>query len=282
MIYVKQEEDVIPGKVLAVAKRAQEQLEKLPIEERASFIKKKGHVWRGFSKYLKKMSYGKCWYSESNDPQAFFDVDHFRPKLEAKRTETVVDAHGYEWLAFDWHNFRLSSQRANRLSTDEDTDEVVGKGSWFPLIEGSPKACWEDRCVKDEKPMLLDPVDKDDVRLIDVRSDGYIVPSQICLGTSEKRVDKTIELYGLNLPGIREARMQVIRNVTELHETLFEMIEAVQGQPDGVADKQPIQRIIKLLRKSTLPESPFSRTARAQLARLPSGAEFIVTPEAYV
>lgn len=281
MIYVKQDENLIPEKVLAVAKRAQDELEALPLGERASYIKKKSHVWRGFSKYISKMSYGKCWYSESSDPQSFFDVDHFRPKLEAKRTEALVDEHGYEWLAFDWNNFRLSSQRSNRHSTDEETEEVVGKGSWFPLMDGSPKACWDDRCVSDERPMLLDPINKDDVRLIDVANNGYIVPSKVCIGTSKNRVKRTIELYGLNLPGVREARLQVIRNVTELYEALMEMILAVDGENDQVADKMPVARHIQLLNKATLPETPFSRAARAQLARLPSGAEFIVTPEAY-
>ena len=35
------------------------------------------------------MSYGKCWYSEAPDPQSFLDVDHYRPKLEAKRSNEV-------------------------------------------------------------------------------------------------------------------------------------------------------------------------------------------------
>src|SRR4029434_1678748 len=43
------------------------------------------------------MSYGKCWYSESLDPQSFFDVDHYRPKLEARRSNDVTYP-GYEWL----------------------------------------------------------------------------------------------------------------------------------------------------------------------------------------
>ncbi len=77
------------------------------------------------------MSYGKCWYSEAKDAGANFDVDHFRPKAEAKRAENLVDVEGYAWLAFDWKNFRLSAQNCNRLNTDE-SGNTVGKGSWFP------------------------------------------------------------------------------------------------------------------------------------------------------
>ena len=137
MIYVRRDPTLIPEKVLKVAERAQRQLEALPPDERSVFIKKKSHIWRAFARYLAKMSYGKCWYSESNDPQSFFDVDHFRPKAEATRGDGSKDD-GYPWLAFSWENFRYSAQRSNRLSTDEDTEVVVGKGSWFPLMDGSP------------------------------------------------------------------------------------------------------------------------------------------------
>lgn len=102
------------------------------------------------------MSYGKCWYSEAKDAGANFDVDHFRPKAEAKRTEDLVDADGYAWLAFDWENFRLSAQNCNRLNTDE-SGNTVGKGSWFPLLDGSPKACWDNRCINDEKSHFARP-----------------------------------------------------------------------------------------------------------------------------
>jgi hypothetical protein len=75
------------------------ELEALPEAQRCDFIKKKSHIWRAFARYLARMSYGKCWYSETRDPQSFFDVDHFRPKAEAIRSETVKDD-GYPWLHF--------------------------------------------------------------------------------------------------------------------------------------------------------------------------------------
>ena len=146
MIYVRRDPALIPEEIMKAAEDAQATLEGLPLAERAAFIKKNVKIWRSFKKHLAKMSYGKCWYSESNDPQSFFDVDHFRPKSEAKRSEAEKDD-GYPWLAFSWENFRYSAGRSNRLSTDEDLDETVGKGSWFPLNAGSPIAHWDDRCT---------------------------------------------------------------------------------------------------------------------------------------
>ena len=207
MIYVRRDSSLIPEKLLKVAERAQQKLEALPADERPAFIKKKSHVWRAFARYLSKMSYGKCWYSESLDPQSFFDVDHYRPKLEARRSDDVTDP-GYEWLAFSWENFRLSAQRSNRVSKNEETDENEGKGNWFPLLETSPKACWENRCEDTEQPVLLDPVKKADVRLIDVQDDGRMGPSRICIGSARLRVERSIELYGLNLPAPQGSETQ--------------------------------------------------------------------------
>lgn len=278
MIYVKRDVSLIPQKVLQVAERAQAKLETLPVEERTDFIKKKSHIWRKFSRYLSKMSHGKCWYSESSDTQSFFDVDHFRPKLEAKISETYTDAEGYQWLAFDWENFRLASQRSNRQSKDEDTKETVGKGSWFPLLEGSPKANWNDRCVEEEKPTLLDPINVNDVNLLDIADDGRVVPSPTCLGTRVHRVSKSVELYGLNLPRLKEARLAVIREVTKLHDIIMRTADGLKDA-GAVADSVPLEEQIDLLKSKTRPESPFSKAARAQLSRLPYGAHFIAKPE---
>lgn len=286
MIYVKQDAALIPDKVLKVAEKAQRELEALPADERPAFIKKKSHIWRGFSKYLSKMSYGKCWYSESDDPQSFFDVDHFRPKLETKLSEDLIDEDGYQWLAFDWGNFRLSSQRSNRLSTDEETDETVGKGSWFPLMPDSPKACWDDRCTKDESPMLLDPINKNDVGLIMVGNDGRLVPSPLCIGSDRKRVERSIVLYGLNLPKLVTARKRIIRNTNDAFETFQELLVAAdnaEGQPEEIVnpilDKLPLQAQIDRLKDMTRAHSPFARTARDVIGTFPYSQLFLLPEE---
>lgn len=274
MIYIKRDPQLIPEKVLAVAQRAQQALEAMPGAQRPDYIKKKSHIWRGFSKYLSKMSYGKCWYSESHDPQAFFDVDHFRPKLEAKRSEDLVDHEGYQWLAFDWDNFRLSAQRSNRLSKDEDNEETVGKGSWFPLLDGSPHACWDNRCIAEEHPILLDPVKAGDLNNVDIAQDGRFVPVPFCVGVEAERVKKSAEIYGLNLPKIKEARQKIIREVTSIHENIMNTAAALGGLGAAAPDS-PILGQIDLLKSKTRADAPFSKAARAQLSRLAYGDAFI-------
>ena len=101
-------------------------------------MKKKSAIWRAFARYLAKMSYGKCWYSESLEPQSFLDVDHFRPKLEAIRSTNEKDD-GYRWLAFEWENFRLSASRSNRTNTNEDTGGGRRQEQLVPTCRREPE-----------------------------------------------------------------------------------------------------------------------------------------------
>lgn len=263
---------LIPQKVLNVAARAQAELEAKPEAERKAFIEKKGHVWRAFGRHLAKMSYGKCWYSESNDPQSFFDVDHFRPKKAAKRADATEDD-GYPWLAFSVENFRYSAGRSNRLSTDEATEETVGKGSWFPLLDGSPCASWDDRCLNTEMPVLLDPTVRSDVALIDINADdGRSVASITCLGDVKRlRASKSIELYGLNLGNLITARKRVMRDVENHYKNLMDIVNAAN-------DMAAVDRLLSQMREATASSAPYARAARAKMLAMGAGA-FCAQPE---
>lgn len=274
MIYVKRDPALIPEKVLRVAERAQQALAATAPEDRGAFIEKKAHVWRAFGRYLAKMSYGKCWYSESNDPQSFFDVDHFRPKKAAKRADGVEDD-GYPWLAFSWENFCYSAGRSNRLNTDEATEVVVGKGSWFPLLPGSVRADWSNRCEDDETPVLLDPTERADVDLIEINSeDGRACPSVTCVGpVKQERAKRSIEIYGLNLGNLITARKRVMRDVQDDYQNLMDICSAGN-------DMAAVNRLRAKLRRATLQSAPYSRAARAQMhSLLPYGPQFCAQPE---
>jgi hypothetical protein len=277
VIYVNRYAGLIPQEVLDAAVEAQRQLKALPADQRAAFIKRKSSIWRAFKAYLSEMSYGKCWYSECPEVQSFLDVDHYRPKLEAKRSESECDP-GYDWLAFSWENFRLAAQRSNRRSTNEETEATEGKGSWFPLLDGSPRASWGHRCECDELPMLLDPTVPRDVDLIDVNAEGRMVPSMTCVGSGRRRVERSIELYGLNLPKLTDARKRAMRDLIELHTTLMDNIAAGTDYPSA-ADALPISRLVSQIRRMTLPCSAYSKAARAQLRLLPGGASLCAQPE---
>jgi hypothetical protein len=274
LIYVKRDPNLIPEKILRVAERAQARLETIPSQtDRAGFIEKNGHIWRSFGRYLQKMSYGKCWYSESHDPQSFFDVDHFRPKKKALRDDGTA-GDGYPWLAFSWENFRLSAGRCNRQNKDEETDETVGKGAWFPLLPGSPVATWENRCIETERPVLLDPTVRTDVDLLGVNPEsGRMEPSMLCVGSLKRaRVDRSIELFGLNLPRVTDARRAVMRRIESDYRSLIEALEEA-------TDRACIERHREELLIATRSNSAYALAARSKLLALPNGGYFIARPE---
>lgn len=276
MIRIRRDAQIIPAKLLQKAEELTAKLETLAAEQRTEFINKKAAWWRAFGQYLSQMSHLKCWYSESPDPQSFFDVDHFRPKSEAKRSETESDA-GYPWLAFDWTNFRVSAQKSNRLNANPETQNIDGKGSWFPLMPGSPRATWNNRCVAKEQPILLDPTDRNDVDLIDVAADGRMGASLVCVGLAKVRVERSIEIYGLNLPGLVAARKRAMREVHKLYDTLQRELAVIKNFP-RTADQLSLPDRIPELRALTAPQSPYARAARAQAYMLGLG-RFVVQEE---
>ena len=268
MILVRRDPNQIPAGLLAIALRAQAELEQLPHNKHKAFIKKKGHIWRRFARYLAKMAYGKCWYSESKDIHTFQDVDHFRPKQAAKRANGVEDD-GYPWLAFSWDNFRYSSQRANRPGTDEETQETTGKASWFPLLTFGKKADWNDRCINDERPVLLDPTVLADVRLIEVTASGHMGPTRICQGAYQRdRVIRSIKLLGLDLPGIVEARQAAMRTAQGLIDDIHKAVDAAEKVGELaylVAETIPNDEKLSKLQDLTRPHHPLTAAVRAQL-----------------
>lgn len=275
MIFVKRNPALIPRLLLDAAAQAQRELDQIAEPDaRKAYIEKRAKLWRRFARYLKQMSYGKCWYSESDCVQSFADVDHFRPKKAAKRSESETDD-GYPWLAFSWENFRYAAQRSNQLNTDEDLDETVGKGSWFPLMPGSKKACWDDRCADDEKPVILDPASKADVRLVEIDGTGVLVPSDLCLGEYERwRVTESVRYLGLNLDGLVGARKRAMDSIQEQVQQVFRATNAADVAPDKgqhIAQLLPIEQQLNSIQRKTLPSNPYAAAIRAQLSLMGLG-----------
>ena len=282
MIYVKRDPNLVPVWLLSAAEKAQEKLNAIgDPEERKEFIESKSRLWRRFGRYLKQMSYGKCWYSESDCVQSFADVDHFRPKKAARRSDIESDE-GYPWLAFSWENFRYAAQRSNQLNTDEETDETVGKGSWFPLMPGSVKACWDDRCTPDEKPVLLDPAVKNDVRLTSIDGSGVLGPSDLCLGDYERwRVTESVRFLGLNLDGLVGARKRAMDSVQEQVHQVLRVKAAADAAQDGgqqFADMLPIGAQFDAIQQRSHPKQPYAAAIRAQLKLMGFG-EYCIRAE---
>ena len=142
--------------------------------------------WGELKQWLLGLSNNKCWFSEAKDVFSHMDVEHFRPKLEAKELDGRK-RDGYWWLAFNYLNFRVCGNVGNRK-----------KGGWFPLKPGSLVSTHRNQCEESETPYLLDPTNADDVELLAFDEEGMAIPTPGITQWEKERVLETIKRLKLN------------------------------------------------------------------------------------
>lgn len=152
-------------------------------------------VWRALKAELGKLSYGKCWYCESQVERSDNAVDHFRPK---GRVSDATNKHeGYRWLAFERSNFRYACTYCNSKRKGIDGNTIGGKADRFPLIDETVRV-YSKGPIEQERPSLLDPCELTDWRLLGCRHEN----GHPCAATSDptlkKRAETSIELYHLH------------------------------------------------------------------------------------
>jgi hypothetical protein len=238
--------------------KAQELTDRLKVAsgktERDEIISDNSKMWGEIKEWLETFSHGKCWFSEARDTCSHWQVEHFRPKKEAKDP----DRDGYWWLAFDFRNYRLCGGIVN-----------AKKGTFFPLMPGTLAAsCPHDNC-DDEAYLLIDPIRKDDVELITFSIGGRAIPSE-CDGWRWERADKSIMRYKLNdHPPLLRARegiwLKCKQKMDELEGLINDRREAEKAGKHSSARNERIERLKCQLRDFTLPNSEFSSVACACL-----------------
>lgn len=226
MRYVDLSKIEIPEVWLKKAQKLQLELEAfVDIKDKLEHIDK-NPIWQDPSLFraLSNAMDGKCWYSEAKDLMSDRDIDHYRPKKEAKDVAGKV-RDGYWFLAYDWENYRFSSIYSNRLRIDKFTPEEIsyGKGSYFPLKVGSVIAV-NKKQIEDESPYLLDPTKKHDASLISFNGFGRVIPSvPKSFSWDVLRVEASIKFYHLNhspLKGARKRRWEACQIKINLIKTL--------------------------------------------------------------
>lgn len=217
-------------------------------------------VWRSLRQTLATRGYGKCWYSESRDPTADKNVDHFRPK---GRVAEDPSHEGYWWLAFEWRNLRYASQWCNQRRNDTFNATSGGKGDQFPLLVAGSRAYSEtDDCTLEDVE-LLDPADPDDWRLLTFVPTGMPLPVSP-KGTREHRRAatsiKVYHLHGVELVRARQCIAQQIKLIVEDLETL-----RVRLSKDRFLRRFYLRRIVEL--RSRIQESATFSAAALAYAR---------------
>ncbi len=183
-------------------------------EERKTFVKNNTD-WTKISKRLQFLGNHKCWFTEARSDVAPLTVEHFRPKKRinliknidpceqrCEEERTRQDKEGYWWLTYESSNFRIAG-----------IDPNIIKGSYFPLMKGSSIGTpLTDNWTK-ESPILLDPCNSDDVRLLSF--DGPIpVPLEVDKSSMEyKRAKVSIKVYNLDSDKLRTGRSVVFEKM---------------------------------------------------------------------
>ena len=260
MIYIDpaEIEDRVPNGILQKLQETCDYLNGLNDEETKKYVSNSDNCfWTSTRDYLKGLSNGKCWYTESMNPGFDLHVDHFRPKGEVKESRNGPRLYWYWFLAYSVDNFRLSCQYSNRVTVDwemQEEGEGGGKGSHFPLMADCTHATKIEE-LDDEEPAIIDPCRDGDPQLLVFLPDGRAVAAPNLDAQSLERVEISTHLLNLNFPTFNEDRER-------LYNDIMEWVEAADA-----AKHIPIafNKIKRHLEEATSLEAPYSSAARCFL-----------------
>ncbi|MEM5345795.1 hypothetical protein [Paraburkholderia azotifigens] len=219
-------------------------------DERNALIADNSSHWGALKEWMLALSGGKCWFSEVRELYSHYDVEHFRPKREARALDgTARD--GYWWLAFEYMNFRVCGNVGNRK-----------KGGWFPLKDGSLCSSYTVPCEESEARYLLDPIDDDDVSLIAFDEEGKIIPAPGTSDWEQERVNVTVQRLKLNEHGpLAEERRKVWQKVNRLIEDFY-AAKAKCSHGNNPAAKAKLLEVRSRVREMTKRSAELSAVAR--------------------
>lgn len=272
MIYINLDKNKIPKEWLDKALSLTVRLDALVTKkERANLIDRNNKIWSEIKDVLLEMSNGKCWYSEAPDAVSDFHVDHFRPKGKSV-DEDGTEYDGYQWLAFNWENYRVAGSYANSPHKD-GAGAVRGKWDYFPLAKGSGRATWDNRSIQNERYLLLDPTNEHDPKLLTFDETGLPKPSDTTNPIAKKKVELTTYLLFLDSPRLVAARKAKWREVLDWLEEYLNVCP-----PDyencTVQDYDRFTRHLEKVSRLTSSDAAYSATARACLRA--NGMDFLI------
>ena len=213
-------------------------------------------VWRQLKDELAKLFNDKCWYCELPVPRSDNAVDHFRPK--GRVSDAAKQHRGYRWLAFDPSNFRYACTYCNSRRKDVDGGTAGGKADRFPLLNEAQRV-YAQGSVADERPILLDPCEFDDWRLLACRREN----GTPCAASNEpeqrERAEMSIEIYHLHHDPTCKLRYSVAAQLlSDIRDAKTLFIARQSDSTLGPAFIKVAKRILTVIHF----ESPFSGDMR--------------------
>ena len=218
---------------------------------------------------------GKCAYCETRYYAATpMDVEHYRPKGKVEEWRSQPEAMGYYWLGATWGNLLPSCADCNRRREHFDlqtgaSGPTLGKRAIFPLADVEKR--WTDPAAdSEEEPLLLNPFEDRPERLLRFTNAGVVTPRPRLRRANRSRAEASIEIYGLNRPGLVEERLGLVR---VLHQKIA-MIDRVVAILDSADPDEPVaalaedllQFLLQDIRSYQDPSRPHSLAAEQIIA----------------
>lgn len=246
MRYVDLQKLVLPAGWLARAQEAAQEIANglAPDERRA--------VWGVLKDGLASLLHDKCWYCETHVDRSDNAVDHFRPK---GRVADAANAHaGYSWLAFEQGNFRYACTFCNSRRKGVDDKTAGGKADRFPLLNELQRL-YAPGPLGQEQPMLLDPCELDDWRLLGCKQEDGQPCATSTIAVEQRRAEASIEIYHLHHEPTCKRRhgaaVELIATIAD-GKRLFELAK------DDPARQADFKAVARRIRRAIDRDAPFS------------------------
>ena len=200
-------------------------------------------------RHLKADQHDKCGFCEAIfDANVAGDVEHYRPK-GAVMTATGRLYPGYYWLGYTWKNLSYACPDCNEYR----------KRDHFPLAQEGDRARNHHDDTHVEEPLLLDPYGARDPR------QHILFMGEAAVGQSlEGRT--TIELLALSRTSLVRDRLDHLRNLSRLHESVSLLKD--DTRPAAIAY---VARVRVQLAAAVGPAAKFSAASADHLAALDAG-----------
>lgn len=200
-------------------------------------------------RHLKADQHDKCGFCEAIfDANVSGDVEHYRPK-DAVMVGNIRTYPGYYWLGYTWANLSYACPDCNEYR----------KRDRFPLAVEGDRALSHNDDVDAEDPLLLDPYGARDPR------EHILFLGEAPTGRTPMG-DTTIELLALDRTTLARDRLDHLRNLSRLHES----VRLLDGdpRPEAVAH---VGRLRTELAAAVGPAAKFSAASADHIAELDAG-----------
>ena len=243
-----------------------------PRNKEKSFEKFQAYKNRKVIDALNRLFSFKCAYCESKyEATQPVDVEHYRPKAGVD-VDGRLERPGYYWLAATWGNLLPSCIDCNRKRTHDfpDADPAIrGKANCFPI--GNPaRRAGRPGEEKRERRLLLHPAFDDPDEHLEFIEEGVVRPA--ARGGKESKMGRvSIEVYGLDRPGLVHARRDHLIRINGLLKKLSKTRERLAERGGDAARKRELEEDLRELREELetyqTPDQVYSTMARQVIAR---------------